>query len=78
MQGLGVREGIPVVVAPSVATLFLGETFYELEQSADGLRSRLCANLVLSFDHRVINGLVASQFLQAVKRQVESIDRIIG
>ncbi|WP_310385645.1 2-oxo acid dehydrogenase subunit E2, partial [Roseateles sp.] len=33
---------------------------------------RLMMNLSSSFDHRVVDGMVAAQFIQAVRAQLES------
>ncbi len=38
----------------------------------DTIAIRTCAYFSISFDHRVIDGAVADQFLAAVKRNVES------
>ncbi|MFO7176740.1 2-oxo acid dehydrogenase subunit E2, partial [Enterococcus faecium] len=36
--------------------------------------ARDMVNLCMSVDHRVLDGLVAGQFLQAIKQSLESID----
>jgi len=36
--------------------------------------ARDMVNLCMSIDHRVLDGLVAGQFLQTVKQALESID----
>ncbi len=59
----GITDGVPVLVAPAIAILLLGAPSVQ-----DG---QLVANLVLTFDHRLINGVEAAQFLQAVVAQVE-------
>ena len=51
-------DAIPVLVAPAVAILFIGSTF---EQGG-----QLLANLALTFDHRLIGGIEAAQFLRAI------------
>jgi len=40
----------------------------------DAIAIRSVMFLCLSFDHRVIDGLTASRFLQAVKRRLEAFD----
>ncbi len=77
MQSFGLRDAIPVVVAPCVATLFIGEIYNGLAQDTDELRLQRSVNLALSFDHRVINGVGASEFLKAVKQNVETISSIL-
>ena len=78
MQSFGLRDAVPVVVPPSVATLFLGEVYKGIDQTSDEMRLVNYANLALTFDHRVINGVGASQFIQAVKTNVEGIRGILG
>ncbi|MFO0045236.1 MAG: 2-oxo acid dehydrogenase subunit E2, partial [Armatimonadota bacterium] len=47
MQATGLRNAVPVVVAPSMATIFLGEVFHDL--NADG-STRKVVNLTMTFD----------------------------
>jgi pyruvate dehydrogenase E2 component (dihydrolipoamide acetyltransferase) len=76
MQSFGLRDAVPVVVAPGMATLFLGEVYRGIDQTAETLTLRRYANLALTFDHRLLNGVGAAQFLNEVKSNVESIDRL--
>jgi pyruvate dehydrogenase E2 component (dihydrolipoamide acetyltransferase) len=77
MQSFGLRDAVPVVVPPSVGTLFLGEVYNGLAQDTSELRLQRCANVTLTFDHRVINGVGAAQFLAAVKANVEGIRELL-
>lgn len=77
MQSFGLRDAVPVVVAPSVATLFLGEVYNGLAQDTDELKLQRTVNLALGFDHRLINGVGASEFLRSVKQNVETISSIL-
>lgn len=77
MQAFGLRDAVPVVVPPSVATLFLGEPYNGLSQETSELRVERFVNLALTFDHRLINGVGAAEFLNAVKRNVEGIDDLL-
>ncbi len=54
----GVTEAIPILVPPAVGVLFLGDKFVQ-----NGERR---VNLTLTFDHRIINGVGAAQFLAEV------------
>lgn len=76
MQAAGLRDAVPVVVPPSVATLFLGEVYNGLAPGRE-LKIQRSANLALTFDHRLINGVGAAQFINAVKARVESIGDIL-
>ncbi len=75
MQRHGLRDAIPVVVPPSVATLFIGEVYWGLAgETPEPVR---LVNLGLTFDHRLINGVGAAEFLNEVKRNVENIEALI-
>ncbi|MBL8086980.1 MAG: 2-oxo acid dehydrogenase subunit E2 [Chthonomonas sp.] len=78
MQAFGLRDAVPVVVPPSVGTLFLGEPYTGLAQ--DSATPQMCryVNLALTFDHRVINGVGAAEFINAVRRNVEAITSLVS
>jgi pyruvate/2-oxoglutarate dehydrogenase complex dihydrolipoamide acyltransferase (E2) component len=78
MQAFGLRDAVPVVVPPSVGTLFLGEPYNGLDPEADTIKMRRYVNLSLTFDHRLINGVGASEFINTVQRNVENIGAILG
>jgi len=61
----GVREAVPVLVAPATAVLFLGDAF-----QSDG---KLYSNVSLTFDHRLINGVEAAEMLGAICTAVERL-----
>jgi pyruvate/2-oxoglutarate dehydrogenase complex dihydrolipoamide acyltransferase (E2) component len=75
MQAAGLRNAVPVVVAPSMATIFLGEVFHDL--NADG-STRKVVNLTMTFDHRLANGVGASEFLNKIKNLTENINELIA
>lgn len=75
MQRHGLRDAIPVVVPPAVATLFLGEVYWGF--AGDTPEPVRLVNLGLTFDHRLINGVGAAEFLNEVKRNVENIESLI-
>lgn len=78
MQAFGLRDAVPVVVPPSVATIFLGEPYNGLDQTVNELKLRRYVNLAMTFDHRLINGVGASEFLNLVKGNTESIAELVG
>jgi pyruvate dehydrogenase E2 component (dihydrolipoamide acetyltransferase) len=78
MQSFGLRHAVPVVVPPAVGTLFLGETYLTAHEEDSILVTRLTANLALTFDHRVMNGVGAAQFMNSVKKNVEHIERLLA
>jgi pyruvate/2-oxoglutarate dehydrogenase complex dihydrolipoamide acyltransferase (E2) component len=77
MQAFGLRDAIPVVVSPGVATLFMGEVYLGQDQSSEEPKLHRLVNLALSFDHRLINGVGAAKFLNAVKQAVETIGALV-
>lgn len=77
MQAFGLRDAVPVVVPPSVATLFLGEVYNALDPHPEEAKIRRSCNLALTFDHRLINGVGAANFLNAVKHHVETISSLL-
>lgn len=77
MQAFGLRDAVPVVVPPAVGTLFLGEPYNGLDNSNDDFKLRKYVNLVLTFDHRLINGVGAAEFLNGVRKNVEGIHGLI-
>jgi len=78
MQNFGLRDAIPVVVPPACATLFVGEVYSEIVELEGAFRSRNVVNLALTFDHRVMNGVGAANFMKAVKSNLEGIEDLLG
>ncbi|HTQ08861.1 MAG TPA: 2-oxo acid dehydrogenase subunit E2 [Fimbriimonadaceae bacterium] len=78
MQSFGLRDAVPVVVPPAVATLFLGEPYNSLAQEATDLKLQRTVNLALTFDHRVMNGVGAANFLNKVKESLQSIGGLVS
>jgi 2-oxoglutarate dehydrogenase E2 component (dihydrolipoamide succinyltransferase) len=73
----GSLMGTPIINQPQVAIMGVGaiEKRPKVITGADGedtIAIRTCAYFSLSFDHRVIDGAVADQFLAQVKRNVET------
>lgn len=78
MQAFGLRDAVPVVVPPGIATLFLGEVYNGLcNDVVDEIKLRRLVNLSLTFDHRLINGVGAADFLNRVRANVETISSLI-
>lgn len=70
MQAYGLRDAVPVVVAPSMATIFLGEPYWSLGEDKE---PRRVANVGMTFDHRIANGVGAAEFLAAIRTRLEKI-----
>ncbi|MGI8924580.1 MAG: 2-oxo acid dehydrogenase subunit E2 [Fimbriimonadales bacterium] len=72
MSAFGLKNAVPVVVSPSVATLFLGEAFWHPVPKMGGFDFVRMVTLSMTFDHRVINGVGAANFINDVKRRLEN------
>jgi 2-oxoisovalerate dehydrogenase E1 component len=66
-----VKAGAPIVVPPSVGTLFVGTAHRELISNKNKNESAEVITLSLTFDHRVVNGAGAAAFANEVKKQIE-------
>jgi pyruvate/2-oxoglutarate dehydrogenase complex dihydrolipoamide acyltransferase (E2) component len=63
-----VTDGVPVLVAPAASVLFIGSAF-----ERDG---KQIVNLALSFDHRLIHGVEAAEFLRTVAHNAAHIEEL--
>jgi 2-oxoisovalerate dehydrogenase E1 component len=66
-----VKAGAPIVVPPSVGTLFIGTAHRELISNKNKNESAEVITLSLTFDHRVVNGAGAAAFANEIKTQIE-------
>jgi 2-oxoisovalerate dehydrogenase E1 component len=66
-----VKAGAPIVVPPSVGTLFVGTAHRELISNKNRNESAEVITLSLTFDHRVVNGAGAAAFANEIKKQIE-------
>src|SRR6266513_926602 len=71
LGAFGVRTGAPIVVPPSVGTLFIGSARREILPNGKKNESAEVITLSLTFDHRVVNGAGAANFAHEVKEQIE-------
>ena len=69
-----VKAGAPIVVPPSVGTLFVGTAHLELISNKTKNESAEVITLSLTFDHRVVNGAGAAAFANEIKKQVEKFE----
>lgn len=78
MAGHGIREAMAVVVPPGVATIFLGEAYWGISNKDAKVPGFMrCANVGITIDHRLINGVGGAEFLNAIRTNVEGIRRLI-
>jgi len=71
LGAFGVKAGAPIVVPPSVGTLFVGTAHRELIPNGKKNESAEVITLSLTFDHRVVNGAGAASFAKETKKQIE-------
>jgi pyruvate/2-oxoglutarate dehydrogenase complex dihydrolipoamide acyltransferase (E2) component len=71
LGAFGVRAAAPIVVPPSVGTLFVGSAHRELIVNGKKNESAEVITLSLTFDHRVVNGAGAANFAHEIKEQIE-------
>lgn len=78
MAGHGIREAMAVVVPPGVATIFLGEAYWGISNKDAKVPGFMrCANVGITIDHRLINGVGGAEFLNAIRNNVEGIRKLI-
>ena len=69
-----VKAGAPIVVPPSVGTLFIGTAHRELVSNKTKNETAEVITLSLTFDHRVVNGAGAAAFANEIKNQIEKFE----
>jgi len=79
----GPQFGTPIILQPQVAILGMGGIFKEPvvvtdEDGNDSIAVRHIIRLVLGYDHRIIDGADADQFMVAVREYLESFNEDIG
>lgn len=75
----GSQWGTPVIPQPTTAILGVGTIekrvkVVSLPGGGDTMAIRLCGYMTLGFDHRVIDGAVADQFMSHLKKTLETFD----
>jgi len=70
----GALFGMPIISQPQVAILGVGAVEKRPVIVDDAIAIRQRAYLSLGYDHRLIDGAVADQFMSIVKKQLENFD----
>jgi pyruvate/2-oxoglutarate dehydrogenase complex dihydrolipoamide acyltransferase (E2) component len=70
LGAFGVRAAAPIVVPPSVGTLFVGSAHHDILGADKGATAEVIT-LSLTFDHRIVNGAGAANFVHEIKEQIE-------
>jgi 2-oxoglutarate dehydrogenase E2 component (dihydrolipoamide succinyltransferase) len=71
---LGAQVGLPIINQPQVAILGVGTIEKRAVVIDDAIGIRLMGYLTLGYDHRLVDGAVADQFMADVKNAIESFD----
>ena len=71
LGAFGVKAAAPIVVPPSVGTLFVGVAHQELSPNGKKAQTVEMITLSLTFDHRVVNGAGAANFVHEIKELIE-------
>jgi 2-oxoglutarate dehydrogenase E2 component (dihydrolipoamide succinyltransferase) len=79
----GPQFGTPIILQPQVAILGMGGIFKEPvvvtdDDGNDSIAVRHIIRLTLGYDHRIIDGADADQFMVAVREYLESFNEDIG
>ncbi len=72
LGAFGVRAGAPIVVPPSVGTLFVGSAHAAMVGDGRKARNAEVITLSLTFDHRIVNGAGAASFVHEIKELIEN------
>jgi 2-oxoglutarate dehydrogenase E2 component (dihydrolipoamide succinyltransferase) len=70
----GAQFGMPIINQPQVAILGVGTIEKRPVVIDDAIAIRTMAYLTLGFDHRLIDGAVADQFMADIKQRLEHFD----
>ena len=70
----GAQFGMPIINQPQSAILGVGTIEKRPMVIDDAIAIRTMAYLTLGFDHRLIDGAVADEFMAAIKHQIEHFD----
>jgi 2-oxoglutarate dehydrogenase E2 component (dihydrolipoamide succinyltransferase) len=72
--GFGAQFGLPIINQPQVAILGVGTIEKRAVVIDDMIGIRLMGYLTLGYDHRLVDGAVADQFMADVKKGIEEFD----
>ena len=70
----GTIIGTPIISQPQVAILGTGAVTKRVAVVGDALAIRSIAYFTLSFDHRVVDGMLGGMFMDAIVKNLESVD----
>ena len=70
----GALFGMPIISQPQVAIVGVGAVEKRPVVLDDAISIRLRAYMTIGYDHRVIDGAIADEFMQVVKKMIENWD----
>jgi pyruvate/2-oxoglutarate dehydrogenase complex dihydrolipoamide acyltransferase (E2) component len=74
--GFGAQFGMPIINQPQVAILCVGAIEKRAVVVDDAIAIRPMGYLTLGFDHRLIDGAVADQFMARIKERLENFEDV--
>jgi len=78
----GQMFGLPIIMQPQVAILGVSsikkQPVVVSDENGDSIAIRSIGHIVLGYDHRVIDGAVADQYLRDLKNYLENWDEVLG
>jgi pyruvate/2-oxoglutarate dehydrogenase complex dihydrolipoamide acyltransferase (E2) component len=72
LGSFGIEVATPIVVPPSMSTLFIGKAHERMINDAGAIYPAEVVTLSLTFDHKVVNGAGAAAFLHDLKVEAEN------
>jgi len=72
--GSGATQAHPLVNAGNSAVLLIGAPYQQARSDESGMRFAEHTNLVLGFDHSIVNGVRASAYLRAVVKLIDAAE----
>jgi 2-oxoisovalerate dehydrogenase E2 component (dihydrolipoyl transacylase) len=80
ISSLGAIGGIfstPIINHPEVAIIGINKLFEKVVLVDGEVAARKCMNISASFDHRVVDGVEAAEFIQVIKKLLENPSLVI-
>ena len=80
ITSLGAIGGIfstPIINHPEVAIVGVNKLFDKLVLDEGNITTKRCMNISASFDHRVVDGVEAAEFIQVIKKFLENPSLVI-
>ena len=71
MGAFNVKDFNPLIYPPNTGILGIGSLHYGFIYKENYLEIKPIITLSLTFDHRVVDGVYASKFLQRIKQIIE-------